>query len=218
MSNNKWLRNFVIGIVLPVGIFMAHSSSYAACVGGIANGLLETGEECDLGTLNNPDGTKSGCNTDCTINTYIDQQTGHSKKWTCNSDGVGYMNMITDNSNPNSLISLYKVLANETGQNSPTRVSWIVAQGICSTPMKSTAQPNDLIACRQYVKDVALFKELNAQVSIETAAGGKDAAQLLNAKCTSTSPEIQDVDTKSFTFLGSPVKINCVPDATNGIR
>lgn len=192
MSNNKWLRSFVIGTVLPISVFIAHNvfaqSSPATC----GNGLLETGEECDLGTKN---GQNLGCNG-CTI------QNG----WTCNTDGVGYMNMITDKSNPNSLASLYTTL---TSSSTAAPYSSTAASTKCTT----LSNQDTIDACRQYVKNVALFKQLNAQFSIETAAGGS-----VTPACTVNSPEIKDVDTKSFTMLTTPVTVNCTPDTTKGIR
>lgn len=69
------------------------SVSYAACTGGAGNGILEAGEECDLGPnngkVNGADSDASpqdhGCKSDCTADS--------AGNWSCNTDQASYNTM-----------------------------------------------------------------------------------------------------------------------------
>ncbi len=224
------------------------------CTNGKADGFLDGKEECDLGNSNNDDPNISGCTTSCTI-----QKTGN---WTCTKTLDDYKLQTNISLNPKSLAMLYIILtfpeikdALTTEQNyiNNGSGSLIVNNGTvindqkniissstaaikCKPDYKPIGNPEtpELIqaVCDQYKQNLALFKDLNRQVSVKTALG--DYYQAMKSGQTTSIPSDKDIaiaDCKAAVMLNvsmppdplnlnfeKPNAINCDPDATQGIK
>ncbi|MBP9723099.1 MAG: hypothetical protein KBD64_08130 [Gammaproteobacteria bacterium] len=189
----------------------AVSSSVTGCVGGTGNGILDPGEQCDLGVKNNDDPAISGCKTDCTV-----QPTG----WSCTNTPDGFSKEISITDNPRSLISLYTVLTgkeidildptNTVYNGDPNRISSATAAVKCTATYDYKAKNEDpaLIkaVCAQYAQDVQKLIDLNNTVSIQTAAepSKTDVTQCPTSKIFNTD-------------LTTRVDLHCAPDPTSGV-
>ncbi|MBP9722494.1 MAG: hypothetical protein KBD64_04965 [Gammaproteobacteria bacterium] len=156
------------------------------------NNNLDPGEECDLGPQN---GQQAGCNADCT--------TDKANNWICSSstDPADYANLITSDTNPDSLRSLYTQLASTkkpAGGVPPSdnRISAMTAKSQCS-PIQTGWEA----ACEQFKKDWTKFKQHNINNSIESAFKSIGIVPECNSKSA-----LWDIENPGVEY-----QVNCVP-------
>lgn len=225
------------------------------CTNGQADGFLDGQEECDLGNANNDDPNISGCTTNCTI-----QKTGN---WTCTKTLDDYKLQTNISLNPKSLAMLYIILTlpkiegalttdenyidaggASINQNNGTVINGqknIISSSTAALkctqdykPLGDSETPELIQAvCDQYKQNLALFKDLNRQVSVKTALG--DYYQAMQNNQATSIPSNKDIaiadckaafmlnvtmppDPLNLIFDNKPNPINCEPDATQGIK
>lgn len=62
MNPATTLRNLILGLVVSITPSMYGPTALAACIGGAPNGVVQDGEECDVGTASNV-----CCTSECTV-------------------------------------------------------------------------------------------------------------------------------------------------------
>jgi hypothetical protein len=168
---NKIITKLIISSLFLVTACLS-TSSLAVCNN---DGMIDPGEACDLGTLNNDDGS-TGCKKDCTVAPNPTNAT-----WNCTNDAAGYTTQ--------QLVAATLFQSLFSRQTDPSLVKCIA--GTSSTTAEVTF-------CNQYKQDIIKFKDLNSKISVKSV---QTPQSLANVPCGANTLSTKFGGQHSFTFF-----------------